>query len=120
MKARTTQKFVKRINRHVIQLYYCEAQNLLRYSAPALYTAGVYGWNADVYDVGADAVVTGYRPFGDVRPDPELVKQYDAAAEKIDAGIAATADEYEEKARRVRSLLAEFVRAAVRAAETKA
>lgn len=94
MKARTTQKFVKRINRHVIWLYYCEAQNLLRYSAPALYTAGVYGWNADVYNVGADAVVTGYRPFGDVRPDPELVKRYDAAAEKIDAGIAVTADEY--------------------------
>lgn len=29
------------------------------------YTAGVYGWNADVYDFGDGCVlVAGYRPFG--------------------------------------------------------
>lgn len=30
------------------------------------YLAGVYGWNADIWDVGAVVVVEGYRAFGDI------------------------------------------------------
>jgi len=32
--------------------------------APMAYTAGIYGWNADIYAFGSIALVTGYRPFG--------------------------------------------------------
>ena len=40
-------------------------QYALKCLEPNFYTAGVYGWNSDVYVIGYDTViVTGYRPFG--------------------------------------------------------
>lgn len=51
------------------------------------YTAGVYGWNADIYDIGGGiALVTGYRPFGVRLADDQVLEQY---GERIDRYIAA-------------------------------
>lgn len=83
MKIRTTKKAVTEAHGHVIPLSYCSAQYLLRYSQPIAYTAGTNGWNADVYDAGTDAIVTGYRPFGDVRVNYDTVNRYEQLAQQI-------------------------------------
>lgn len=52
---------------NVIKVGYCDMQDALKWREPNFYTAGVYGWNADVYVIDYDTViVTGYRPFGNV------------------------------------------------------
>ena len=89
----TTMREVKESFDNVIRVYYCDLQYLLRRESRIGYTAGVYGWNADVYDVGNGvAIVTGYRPFGDIHPRLSFVERYNRAAmyaeeEELDALI---------------------------------
>lgn len=84
MKFKTTQKAVKEGYRNIIKVGYCDLQYLLYYKNPVAYTSGVYGWNADIYEIGRGSVIcTGYRTFGDIRPDYKLVREYDKKAEKI-------------------------------------
>ena len=59
-------------------LGYCDYQDVFKYLDANAYTCGVYGWNADIYEVGGNfAIVTGYRPFGKCR----LVIREDALEE---------------------------------------
>lgn len=82
----TTMREVKERFGHVICIGYCDLQYLLRGESRIGYTAGVHGWNADVYDVGNGvAIVTGYRPFGDIHLPHYLVEQYNDAAKETDA-----------------------------------
>lgn len=67
----------------IIKVGYCDLQNLLKYESPIAYTAGVYGWNADIYDFGGVAIVTGYRPFGNIRPNWKITDKYEKEAENI-------------------------------------
>ena len=84
MKFKTTQKAVKEGYRNIIRVGYCGLQYLLYYKNPVAYTSGVYGWNADIYEIGrGSAICTGYRTFGDIQPDYELIREYDNKAEKI-------------------------------------
>lgn len=65
MKTRTTKKAIMTSYRNVIKVGYCDLQQALKGLEPNYYTAGVYGWNADIYVIDNDTVlVTGYRPFG--------------------------------------------------------
>ena len=84
MKFKTTKKAVKEGYRNIIEVGYCSLQHLLYYKDPVAYTSGTYGWNADIYDIGGGvAICTGYRPFGDIRVDYELVKEYDNKARDL-------------------------------------
>lgn len=84
MKFKTTKKEVMRGYHKVIGVSYCRLQYLLYYKKPVAYTCGVYGWNADIYEVEPGiAICTGYRAFGDVKVDYELMREYDEKAEKI-------------------------------------
>ena len=84
MKFKTTQKAVKEGYRNIIEIGYCNLQHLLYYKDPVAYTSGTYGWNADIYEIGrGSAICTGYRPFGDIRPDYKLVREYDNKAREI-------------------------------------
>ena len=76
MKFRTTQKEIKNAYGYVFKIPYCDAWHLLKGREPEAYTAGVYGWNADIYSHGGVAIVTGYRPFGEATPR-ELLKKYE-------------------------------------------
>lgn len=78
-----TIKETKRIYNHIIKVDYCELQSLLNLISPFAYTSGVYGWNADVYDFGDIAIVTGYRPFGDIVASCELCHKYEQKAKEI-------------------------------------
>lgn len=60
---------------------YCEMQTLLRYHEPVAYTAGIYGWNFDVYEVYGLTICTGYRGMPGKIMDG--VKEYESKATEI-------------------------------------
>lgn len=64
----------------IISVGYCHLQRLLSCEQPSAYTCGVYGWNADVYDFGDTAIVTGYRPFGNKHATYNLCRKYEQEA----------------------------------------
>lgn len=80
MKFKTTKKAIMANYVKVIEIGYCDLQYLLNYKSPIAYTAGVYGWNADIYDFGGVAIVTGYKPFGNIHPNWEIVEKYEKEA----------------------------------------
>lgn len=49
---------------NILSVSYADLQTLLKFENATAYTSGVYGWNADIYDIGGVAICTGYRPFG--------------------------------------------------------
>lgn len=63
MKVKTTKKEVLKTNQTVLQVGYCDLQNLLRLRNPYGYTCGADGWHADIYDYGTTAICTGYQPL---------------------------------------------------------
>lgn len=83
MKFKTTKKAIMANYGNIIKVGYCNLQNLLKYESPVAYTAGVYGWNADIYDFGGVAIVTGYRPFGNICPNWEITDKYEKEAKDI-------------------------------------
>lgn len=69
----------------VLSVGYCGVDDLLRGETCKFYTAGVYGWNADVYILGDDvALVTGYRPFGTSNYN-DILEKYNNKAKKINS-----------------------------------
>lgn len=84
MKFKTTQKAIKANYNTIICVSYCGFQNLLNYESPVAYTVRREGWAADIYDMsGGVAIVTGYAPFGNIRPFYELRERYETDAKKI-------------------------------------
>lgn len=98
-------------NRYIICVGYCELQYLLRFQDSPFYTAGVYGWNADVFQINSNIViVTGYRPFGNVRPHYELTREYDTKAGAI---LENDNLSYFEKESEIEKLIGEFCEKAI-------
>ncbi len=84
MKARRSMRDIKSQYQTIIQVSYCDAQAMLCMDGPAAYTAGVYGWNADIYPIASGvAICTGYRPFGNIKPDRETVRRYEKRAQEM-------------------------------------
>lgn len=83
MKFKTTKKAVMTGYDTVICIGYCDLQHLLNYESPVAYTARREGWGADIYDFDDTAIVTGYSPFGTIRPKYELVREYEDKAKHI-------------------------------------
>lgn len=98
MKLQTSKKNIKNGFNTVISISYCGAQYLLYYKSPFAYSAGVYGWACDYYQIGAKCISTGYNPIGkyvDYKKLCELEKKaeiivhdyildYDVKVKKID------------------------------------
>ena len=85
-KINTTRKYVCGRFTNIICVPYCALQDLLRYESPLLFTSGIYGWNADVYIINYDTcIVTGYRPFGNIRPTYALTDAFNRTAQKADS-----------------------------------
>lgn len=82
-KMNVTQKFVRSSFTNIICVPYCGLQDLLKYEYPSWFTSGIYGWNADVYIINNDTcIVTGYRPFGNIRPTYALNDVFNRTAQK--------------------------------------
>lgn len=84
MKTKTTKKAIMNAYSNVIKAGYCDMQSALKWREPNFYTAGVYGWNADVYVIDYDTViVTGYRPFGNIELPRNVIDALNACAESV-------------------------------------
>lgn len=84
-KMNVTRKYIVGNFTNIISVPYCALQDLLKFESPIWYTSGVYGWNADVYMANFyTCIVTGYRPFGNIRPTSELNGAFNTAAQKAD------------------------------------
>lgn len=106
MKYKTTRKQVMNSGRKVIQVGYCDLQYLLDYHYPNAYTVRTEGWASDIYDIGSATICTGYAPFGNVKPNYEVVRKYDQEARKVIlSGIG-----QEEQKLKLEVLLNEFIR----------
>ena len=81
MKFRTTKKEINNGYTNRICVGYCALQTLLSFENPVAYTTRTEGWGADIYLFGTTAIITGYAPFGNIRPDYELCKKYERFAE---------------------------------------
>lgn len=77
-------KQIKGMYKNIIKVGYCELSELLTYTKKMGYTAGVYGWNADIFQLDWNtAIVTGYRPFGNIEPDYTITKKYNEEARSL-------------------------------------
>lgn len=109
MKYRTTNKEVKAGHVAVLKIGYCDACDLLWAQEPAAYTAGVYGWNADIYELpGSVAICTGYRPIGQ-NVDYDLLYKYNDEARAIATDYNKP---FAERKEAVNALLLDFVKVA--------
>lgn len=105
MKVQTTKKAIKNNYRKIVCVGYCDLQTLLSSEEPFAYTAGVYGWNANIYDLNGIALVTGYRTFGDISPSLELIEKYERKAKEIIDSIY----NYEERKEALKALINSFL-----------
>lgn len=106
MKFKTTQKAIRANYNKIICVPYCGLQTLLNYESPVAYTVRREGWAADIYDMGGGvAIVTGYAPFGNIRPSYELRERYEKQAEKSAMIIS-----YEQQRESLKSLARDFIK----------
>lgn len=111
MKFKATQREINNGYFYKISIGYCDLQTLLNYENPVAYTCGIYGWNADVYSCFPEipwnvAIVTGYRPFGNIQSNYGRNKKYEAKARKIANDYSIP---YETRKKRIHKLLVNLV-----------
>lgn len=106
MKYKTTKKAVMAGYADKISVGYCDLQSLLYMESPVAYTARREGWSADIYAFGDTAIVTGYAPFGNVRPSYDLIRMYEKESESIRFNYDL---DHDTKRALLRTLLARFV-----------
>lgn len=107
-KEKWTCKKVRQYN--AISISYCGAWYLLRGLEPIAYTAGIYGWNEDIYYVGNNNhtntfITTGYRPHGTKHVSYDILESYEEQA-KI---IYNSKEDYKTKIAMISALRAEFL-----------
>ena len=84
MERKMLKKEVNGWYKNIISIGYCSAQYLLSGLNREGWTCGVYGWNADVYEINYNTcIVTGYRPFGNIDNKYKFLKEYEEKAEKV-------------------------------------
>lgn len=83
MKYRITKKDVNRCYDFRIMVGYCNLCTLLTYESPDCYTTRAEGWAADIYSYGDTAIITGYAPFGNIKPSYETCQKYEEVARKV-------------------------------------
>lgn len=117
MKYKTTMKAVKAGYANIISIGYCDMQELLRPLDPTAYTTGIYGWNADIYSFGPNAIVTGYRPFGNVHPSATLQNKYKRLSKDLDEELKTSDLDYYDKEEKRYTLAKKFIREAIEEAK---
>lgn len=106
MKFKTTQKAIKQGHVNIIKTSYCALQSLLSREQPIAYTTRAEGWGADIYTFGNTAIVTGYAPFGNIRPDYEINQKYESKARKI---LNKYSGNREEQKKQLSKLIMEYI-----------
>lgn len=96
MKMKVTKKSVLGAFGSVYRIPYCDCYQLFRSLDCYMYTAGMYGWNCDVYNIGGAAITTGYRCFGKTI-DSKVMKKYEKRFQNLNNQNAMKAAEYFKK-----------------------
>lgn len=112
--SKVTNKFINNSFNNVLRVGYCSMWHLLKGKERNGYTSGAYGWNANFYVINYDtAIVTGYRPTGNIHPDYEIVEKYENAAKAVwEDKTSYTVFTYEQRKEKVNNLLNEFIKEA--------
>lgn len=95
MSYQVTAKSVNQSHLHVFRVGYCDLQQFLRTENRTAYTAGIYGWNSDIYEFGPYAISTGHRPTGDSKISEKALKEYKERYKKLVDRSNNTAMSYE-------------------------
>lgn len=84
MKLKTTKANVKENYYKILSIGYCDAQYLLKYKNAFGYSAGVYGWACDFYDIDGVCISTGYSPLANknMKDDYSLIREYEQKAQE--------------------------------------
>ena len=106
MKFKTTEKAIRNSGDFVLSVGYCDLWHLLIYHSPVAYTAGVYGWNFDVYELYGVIICTGYRRMPGKRA--RKVREYEQSAKEVYNNSTLSFDEKEQTIERI---LKEFIKA---------
>lgn len=85
MKLKITNKKVKENYARIYNLNTCKSDRILSLFNAFGYTCGIYGWNADFYDIDGVCVCVGYRSLIGQMPTEEQKKKINKLAEKVDA-----------------------------------
>lgn len=107
MKYKTTKKAVNEGYANRICVSYCALQTLLAYESETAYTVRREGWAADIYDFGNTAIITGYAPFGNIRPGYDVCRRYEKQADAIRYNYDLS---YEDQKNQLRQLINEFIK----------
>lgn len=84
MKFKTTKKAINAGYSNRICIGYCNIQHMLQYKSPIAYTSRAEGWAADIYEISPNTVIiTGYAPWGNIRPAYDVQRKYDCKAREI-------------------------------------
>ncbi len=81
MKYKTTRAQILRGCANVRAAGYCDLQHLLRAHEPQAYTAGIYGWNFDIYEIYGVTICTGYRGMPGTRC--KEISEFDEKAREV-------------------------------------
>lgn len=68
-KQRVTARYIREAEKAgcpTVRVGYADLQDAMLGITPDYYTAGVYGWNCDVYTIAGLTICTGYRPAAGV------------------------------------------------------
>lgn len=94
---------------NIIEVGYCDLWYLLQGMNRNGYTCGVYGWNADIYYYNlSTAIVTGYRPFGNIQSNYKINNKYNEKARKIYE--SKKIKKWETKKRKINKLLDQYIK----------
>ena len=105
MKLQTTKKQIRENFYNILSIGYCSADSLLQHVRPFAYSAGVYGWSCDYYDIDGVCISTGYSPIG-TDTDYNLLKEFENAAQKINSNYELN---YTERKEATNKLLHDFI-----------
>ena len=100
MKLKITKKAMR--GEEIYKVGYCKLEHLLLNERAFAYSAGVYGWACDYYNVGNIYISTGHSPIGKAI-DSELVRKYEKMARAI------TGKSYEQAKAKRSKLLERFI-----------
>ena len=115
IKLKTTKKSIKNNYYNILEIGYSDIQELLRYTEPFAYTCGIYGWNADIYEVTTEhdgiynkiVICTGYRPFGNISVKYDTLRKYEEQARFINSWECKLSQD--EKKQKIKKLLQSFI-----------
>lgn len=108
LKVQVTKKQITDNYKNVICVGNLNLYYLLRFKDARFYTAGMYGWNADIYEINNNTVIVmGDRPFGNIKAEFGIIRGFEDRAREII--VRGDFLEYEEQEKVIDDVLDEFI-----------